>query len=54
MKKMIVFSDDEYREIRDAIIEFKDDIWDIKGVADRATMFHNLNKLEGLLGIGKE
>lgn len=51
MKKMIIFSDDEYREIREAIVEFKDDIWDIEDSADRSTMFHNLNKLEGLLGI---
>ena len=54
MKKMIIFSDDEYREIREVIVDFKSDIWDIEDSADRAIMFQHLEKLEDLLGIWKE
>lgn len=54
MKKIIIFDEDEYKEIREAIVEFKGDIWDIEDSGNRAVMFHDLNKLEDLLGIWKE
>lgn len=51
MKKIVIFDEEEYLKIRELIVEFKDDIWDLEDSTDRATMFNNVNKLEGLLGI---
>lgn len=51
MKKLITFEEEEYHEIRELIVQIKEDIWDITDPGDRSIMMEDLNKLEELLGI---
>ena len=51
MKKIVTFDEEEYDKIREQLVVFKDDIWDVTDPGDRSIMFEDLTKLEELLGI---
>ena len=51
MKKIITFEEEEYNKIREQLVVFKEDIWDVTDPGDRSIMFEDLQKLEELLGI---
>ena len=50
MKKIVIFSEDEYAKIREVISTIEDDIWDLEKSEDRSVMFHDLSNLKEALG----
>lgn len=51
MKKVVVFSEEEFNKIREYIVDMEDDIWDLLESEDRALMQSDMNKLKELLGL---
>lgn len=50
MKKLIMFSEDEYKKIREIVCDIEEDVWDLEKSEDRSVMFHNLSNLKEALG----
>ena len=51
MKKVLIFSEEEFDKIRELLVDIQEDIWDLDTGFDRSIMLSDLEKLKELLGI---
>ena len=51
MKKIVIFTHEEWAKIQELLVEIESDIWDLDTSEDRSLMQTDLNKLEELLGV---